>query len=94
MSLRKDLRALYEAHLKERRDRCAREDFVREEGKAEGKAEDILQLLAGKGEIPDELPGVIRGQHDMDTLTGWLLTAARAESVEDFVEQAGIRKKN
>lgn len=94
MSLRKDLRALYEAHLKERRDRCAREDFVREEGKAEGKAEDILQLLAGKGEIPDELPGVIRGQHDMDTLTDWLLTAARAEIVEDFVEQAGIWKKN
>lgn len=90
MSLRKDLRALYEAHLKERRDRCAREDFVR----TEGRAEDILLLLSGKGEMPDELSGVIRGQQDMEILTDWLLTAARAESVEDFVEQAGIRKKN
>ena len=39
MSLRKGLRALYEAHLREIRDRNARDAFVREEGRAEGKEE-------------------------------------------------------
>lgn len=92
MSLRKDLRALYEAHLKERRDRCAREDFVRAEGKAEGKAEDVLQLLSEKGAVPEDLARIIRRQNDTDTLTGWLLAAARAESAEEFAEQTGIRK--
>ena len=40
----------------------------RAEGKAEGKAEDILQ------------------EKDLSLLTKWLKTAARAESVEQFLE--------
>ena len=37
MSLSKRMRLRYEAHLKEIRDRNAREDYVREEGRQEGE---------------------------------------------------------
>ena len=37
MSLRKDIRALYEAHMKQIRDRHAREDYVRRQGMEEGR---------------------------------------------------------
>ncbi|MCM1192842.1 MAG: Rpn family recombination-promoting nuclease/putative transposase [Acetatifactor muris] len=103
MSLRKDLRALYEGHMREIRDRYARDDYVREEGEAvgrvkgkaegkvEGKAEDVLQLLSLKGPLPEGLERRIREQKDMDTLSGWLVVAARAESVEEF-EQKELQK--
>ncbi|MCM1056673.1 MAG: Rpn family recombination-promoting nuclease/putative transposase [Firmicutes bacterium] len=95
MSLRKDLRALYEGHMREIRDKYARDDYVREEGRAageaagrvRGKAEAVLQLLSLKGPIPEGLERRIREQKDMDTLSGWLVAAARAESVEEFEQK-------
>ena len=93
MSLRKGLRALYEAHLREIRDRNARDAFVREEGKAEGKADSVLQLLNIRGVVSKELEQVIRAQRDLEILNSWHLMAARAESVDDFVEEAGLRRK-
>ena len=94
MSLRKGLRALYEAHLREIRDRNARDAFVREEGRAEGmevgkavgKADAVLQLLNVKGAVPQELEQVIRAQRDLEILSDWHLTAAEVESVDDFVK--------
>ena len=91
MSLRKGLRAMQEARLKEIRDRNARDDYVRMEGRAEGKAEDILQLLAQKGAVSSELEGMIRGQRDLELLNRWLLSAARTENVEAFASEAGLR---
>ena len=95
MSLRKGLRALYEAHLREIRDRNARDAFVREEGRAEGmevgkavgKADAVLQLLNVKGAVPKELEQVIRAQRDLEILSDWHLTAAEVESVDDFVKR-------
>ena len=99
MSLRKGLRALYEAHLREIRDRNARDAFVREEGRAEGKAEGmevgkavgkadaVLQLLNVRGVVPKELEQVIRAQRDLEILSDWHLTAAEVESVDDFVKR-------
>ncbi|MCM1192121.1 MAG: hypothetical protein NC123_12340, partial [Butyrivibrio sp.] len=84
MSLRKNLRALYEGHMREIRDRYARDDYVRAEGKAEGKAEAVLDLLSAKGKIPEELEQMIRRQQNMDILRSWLASAAAAESVEEF----------
>lgn len=91
MSLRKNIRALYEAHMKEIRDRNAREDYVRAEGKAEGKAESVLQLLSLKGKIPEKLEQRIREQKDMDILSIWLAAAAHVGSVEEFEEKADIK---
>ncbi|MCM1099727.1 MAG: hypothetical protein NC427_16875, partial [Ruminococcus flavefaciens] len=106
MSLRKDLQMLYEAHLKEVRDRYAREEYVRmegiekgrvegraegrAEGRVEGRVEDILQLLAKKGPVPAELEADIRKQKDPERLGSWLLLAARSEGVEAFAVQAGL----
>ena len=95
MSLRKGLRALYEAHLREIRDRNARDAFVREEGmevgKAVGKADAVLQLLNIRGVVPKELEQIIRAQRDLEILSDWHLTAARAESVDAFLTKTGIQ---
>ena len=95
MSLRKGLRALYEAHLREIRDRNARDAFVREEGmevgKAVGKADSVLQLLNIRGVVPKELEQIIRAQRDLEILSDWHLTAARAESVDAFLTKTGIQ---
>ena len=98
MSLRKDLRALYEGHMREIRDKYAREEYVREEGKAEGhiegkaegKAEDILELLEDLGPVQEELRKAVMGQQDPDTLRKWLKLAAKAESAEEFRRQSRI----
>ena len=56
-----------------------------EEGKAQGKAEAILELL---GEccaaVPDELKNVIQSETDSETLRRWLKLAARSDSIESF----------
>lgn len=54
--------------------------------KAEGKAESILVLLLAKGTVPPEVEKAIYAQTDMDTLNQWLLLAAGAGSVEEFVD--------
>ncbi|MDE6639899.1 MAG: Rpn family recombination-promoting nuclease/putative transposase [Acetatifactor sp.] len=91
MSLRKNIRAVYEAHMREIRDRNARDDYVRAEGKAEGKAESVLQLLSLKGTISEELERRIREQKNMDILSVWLAEAADVGSVEEFEEKADIK---
>lgn len=55
-----------------------------EEGKAEGKAEDILDLLTDTGEVSEGLRRRILAEDDMQVLKGWLKLAAKAESVEIF----------
>ena len=44
MSLSKRMRLRYEAHMKDVRDRRAREDYVREEGLREGRQESLIQV--------------------------------------------------
>lgn len=94
MSLSKALRYRHEMNLKLRRDRKAEDDYVRycgkEEGKAEGKAEDILQLLRELGSVPQDMETRIRNEKDLNTLSGWLGTAARAESMGQFRESCGL----
>ncbi|MCM1056107.1 MAG: hypothetical protein NC517_00645, partial [Firmicutes bacterium] len=79
---------LYEGHMREIRDRYARDDYVREEGKVEGKAEAVLELLSSKGPISEELEQKIRRQQDMDILRSWLLAAAAVETVREFEEKS------
>ena len=56
----------------------------RNRGKAEGKAEDILELLEDIGDVSDTLREKIMSQKDLDTLKLWHKVAARAESMEAF----------
>ena len=56
----------------------------RNAGRAEGKAEDILDLLAEKGEVPQMLREYITNQDDANVLKKWLLTAAKADTIQEF----------
>lgn len=57
------------------------------DGKAEGRAESVLELLRELGDVPEELQARIMAQQDFDILNKWLKLAARADSVEDFVSR-------
>ncbi len=98
MGLIRTMRWIYDDYWKAKRDRWARDEYVRDEGiaiglergKAEGKAEDILHLLESKGEkeaVTEGLAERIRGERNEEVLKRWLLSAAKAESVEQFRER-------
>ena len=58
--------------------------------KAEGKAEDILELLSELGTAPEELCRTIQETTDLEKLKSWLRLAAKAENIGQFREKAGI----
>ena len=62
-----------------------REEY--DEGKAEGKAEAVLNLLEELGEISDDLRVRIISEKDLDVLKRWLKQAAKSESLEEFIEK-------
>lgn len=55
-----------------------------EDEKAEGKAEDIVDLLEELGTVSGELRDSIFAQKDLDVLRQWHKRAAHSESLEDF----------
>lgn len=57
------------------------------DGKAEGKAEDILELLIELGEIAEELQKKVLEEKDLEVLRKWHRLAARCESVTEFEEK-------
>ena len=59
----------------------------RNEGKAEGKMESILDLLEDLGEVPDDLRVMIEEETSLSKLRSWLKAAAKAESIHQFMEQ-------
>lgn len=59
----------------------------RAEGKAEGKAEDIIELLQTLGEVPEELQSRILAQKDLEILVRWLKTAAGVSDIQEFICQ-------
>lgn len=54
------------------------------DSKAEGKKEDIIELLKEVGEVSEDLQSRIRRQWKLETLSLWLKLAAKAESIEEF----------
>lgn len=61
--------------------------YDRNEGKQEGKAEAVLELLEDLGTVPQELKKIILEQSDLDVLRRWLKLAAKAETIEEFKEK-------
>lgn len=61
--------------------------YDRNEGKQEGKAEAVLELLEDLGTVPQELKKIILEQSDLDVLRRWLKIAAKAETIEEFKEK-------
>jgi len=62
----------------------------RAEGETKGKAESILIVLASKFEVSDELREKILCQTDISVLDEWILLAANATSIEDFISKSSI----
>jgi hypothetical protein len=62
----------------------------RREGRIEGRIEAILELLDQIGNVSEGLEQHIKAQKDIDTLRTWLKWAARAETIEEFMEKIGI----
>ena len=87
MSLNNPLRLRYEAYLKRVRDEQAREMYVEKKGRAEGRAEFILELLEMKGSVPEELQKRIRSERNTDQLRQWFRLAVKSKSVREFQEQ-------
>ena len=58
--------------------------------KAEGKAEDILELLEDIGEPSETLRNYIMKQNDLVVLRRWLKMAAKADSIKEFEQAVGL----
>lgn len=61
---------------------------LRAEGRAEGRAQDILIALEERGiDVSDDAREHVAGCHDLDTLETWFRRAITATSVDElFVE--------
>ena len=104
MGLIRTIRWFYDGYWRAKRDRWAEDEYVRDEGiaigeargRAEGKTEDIIHLLenAGRGEtLPERIIQRIKSQKDEEVLKRWLLSAARAETVAQFIEQENLESE-
>lgn len=63
---------------------CEIVDRIRQEGKIEGKIEDILELLEELGKIPAKIARHIRQERDLMVLARWHKCAAAAASIAEF----------
>ncbi len=61
--------------------------YVRKQGKAEEKAEDILKILEIKGMIPEKLRNEIQEERDLTRLDEWFMLAEKSKAVEAFLDQ-------
>lgn len=75
------LRELFAEELEEREIRGL------EQGREEGIANSIIELLSDLGNIPGETTTVIMSQRDTHILKSWLRLAAKAESIDNFEQQ-------
>lgn len=70
---------------KAKRDRWAEDEYVRDEGRAEGRAESIIELLEAKGKVTEECKEKIRTVTDQEVLKKWVLLAAQVDKPETFM---------
>ena len=88
MSLGKTLRLMYEARLKEIRDRDAREDYVRNEGIELGRSEGIeLGRNEGRAE------GLVQGEDKMNRLVICLIENGRQDDIEKAARDKQYREQ-
>ncbi len=69
---------------------CEWSQWEREGGRAEGRAESVLELLREVDDVPESLQKIIEEQTDIAVLKSWLKLAAKVETLEEFEEQIGL----
>ncbi len=67
---------------------------AREKAILTATAECVFDLLEEYGPLSDELRNVILGQQELQTLKNWQKLAARAGSVEEFMQRAGLQPQH
>ena len=68
-----------------------RESTLVNEWKAEGKAEALREILETRfGTLPAEVAAKVGETREAETLKRWLVFAARAATLEQFRQEAGI----
>lgn len=65
----------------------ALQQYAYEEGEKSGKINSIILLLEDIAPISSELREEIMAQTDEDTLKKWLRAAARAKSIDEFMQE-------
>ena len=72
-----------------RMDRITEDEFVRNEGIAEGitqgTANSLIEVLAKFGEVPDGILQKVQSQKNLEILQDWFKKAIKAESLEEWV---------
>ena len=63
----------------------------RVEGRVEGKAESVLEVLELYEQVPEYVKKRISEEKDIEILSAWLKEAARAGSLEKFMEKTGLK---
>ena len=93
------VKQLQDSRLKIKQDREAEEQYMslalnallmdeRDEGKAEGIAETVLEFLNALGTVTERQRSAIRSEKDLSVLKRWLRLAARADSLEQYLLDA------
>jgi hypothetical protein len=59
----------------------------RAEGRIEGKVTSILEILSDLGDVPENLKARIEAEKNLETLKDYLKKAARAKSLDQFLEE-------
>ena len=70
------------------------EKMYREEGRAEGRAEDVLDLLGELGVVSDSLRKKIMKENNLEILSKWLKIAAKVRCVSEFEKKMEEDKWN
>lgn len=63
---------------------------LKDEGRAQGKAEFIITLLKEYGVLPKKLKSKILKQENLQVLDEWFMLAIHTKSVDEFVRQSHI----
>lgn len=58
----------------------------RREGKAEGKAEDLILVLNEKGNIPESLVSKVNSEKDSSVLESWIKLALSSPDIDSFIK--------
>ena len=80
----------FEEHMKLERE----ENYMvgHADGKEEGRAEAICDMLEDIGSLPNEWRQRIMSKENFDTLKEWLKIARHAESLEEFLKKSGLEE--
>ena len=71
---------------------CKAIEDLKNDAKAEGKAEDIIELLKEHGTMPDKVKSKILKQTDLQVLNEWFKLAIHTKGIDDFMQLSHLEQ--